>query len=48
MKVGVTVMRSVPNTVLKGIGRYLKCRLWKIVLALVIVQLNGAEADVVA
>ena len=48
MKVGVAVMSPVPNTILERIGRYLECRIRKVVLALIVVQLNRAETDVVA
>jgi len=48
MEVGVAVMSPVPNTILERIGCYLERRIWKVVLALIVVQLNRAETDVVA
>lgn len=48
VKVGVAVVSSVPNTVLKRVGRHLVRRFRKIVLALVVVELNRAESDVIA
>lgn len=48
VKVGVAVVGSVPNTVLKRVGRHLIRRFRKVVLALVIVELNRTESDVVA
>ena len=48
MKVGIAVVSSVPNTVLKRVGRHLIRRFRKIVLALVIIELNRAESDMIA
>lgn len=48
VEVRVSVVGSVPDAVLEGVGRHLEIRLREVVFTLVVVKLEGAEPDLVA
>lgn len=48
VEIRISVVRSIPDTVLESVRRDLERRLWEVILTLLILELHGTEPDVVA